>query len=203
MEHHYTTIGKRSVAEYKEKGSKFIAIADVFNNAELLKEYLNEIQKQYPRASHYCYAFSIGTGQNKFRYNDDREPSGSAGKPIYGAILSAQVTNVIVVVVRYFGGTQLGIPGLTQAYKTAAREALDLAGKRIEEMIVKFKVTFPIDFADVVLQAVKSRKGTLIHYKAEIPSAAVCEMGTEHYLALKQLFLNEHPFIGIVDLTEL
>jgi len=121
MEHHFRTIEQNSISEYKEKGSKFIAIVDSFNDEELVREYLSRIQQLYPKAAHYCYAYKIGTDKNKFRFNDDREPSGSAGRPIYGAILAAQVTNVIVVVVRYFGGTQLGIPGLIHAYKSAAK----------------------------------------------------------------------------------
>ena len=112
---------------YKEKGSKFIATAFTVTSEEEVKQALAESRKQYYDARHHCYAYIIGPDKACFRSSDDGEPSGTAGKPILNQILSKDVTNVCVIVVRYFGGIKLGVSGLINAYKTAAREALDNA----------------------------------------------------------------------------
>ena len=108
---HYYTIEKPSVAEFKERGSKFIAYAFPIADVSEFKLRLAEIKKEHPKATHHCFAYRLGLDGNTYRVSDDGEPSGSAGKPILGQIDSKQVTNVLVIVVRYFGGTQLGIPG--------------------------------------------------------------------------------------------
>ena len=112
---------------YKEKGSKFIASAFTVMNEDEAKRTIAEIKKQYFDARHHCYAYMIGPDKTNFRSSDDGEPSGTAGKPILNQILSKDVTNVCVVVTRYFGGIKLGTSGLINAYKTASREALDNA----------------------------------------------------------------------------
>lgn len=112
---------------YKEKGSKFIASAFTVNSEEEVKQALAEVKKKYYDARHHCYAYMIGPDKACFRSSDDGEPSGTAGKPILNQILSKDVTNVCIIVVRYFGGIKLGVSGLINAYKTAAREALDNA----------------------------------------------------------------------------
>ena len=112
---------------YKEKGSKFIASAFTVMSEEDVKNALAEVKKKYYDARHHCYAYMIGPDKSCFRSSDDGEPSGTAGKPILNQILSKDLTNVCVIVVRYFGGIKLGVSGLINAYKTAAREALDHA----------------------------------------------------------------------------
>ena len=112
---------------YKEKGSKFIATAFTVTSEEEVKQALAEVKKKYYDARHHCYAYMIGPDKSCFRSSDDGEPSGTAGKPILNQILSKDVTNVCVIVVRYFGGIKLGVSGLINAYKTAARDALDNA----------------------------------------------------------------------------
>ena len=112
---------------YKEKGSKFIAKAFTVRSEDEVKKALTEIKKTYFDARHHCYAYMIGPEMKNFRSSDDGEPSGTAGKPILNQILSKELTNVCVVVVRYFGGIKLGVSGLINAYKTAARDALDNA----------------------------------------------------------------------------
>jgi uncharacterized YigZ family protein len=112
---------------YKEKGSKFIALAFTVMNEDEVKQALSEVKKKYYDARHHCYAYMIGPDKDCFRSSDDGEPSGTAGKPILNQILSRDVTNVCVIVVRYFGGIKLGVSGLINAYKTAARDALDHA----------------------------------------------------------------------------
>jgi uncharacterized YigZ family protein len=123
----YQTIVSTTRGVYKEKGSKFIAHAfPVFSETEV-KEKLSELRKEYHDARHHCYAYCLGPERSAWRVNDDGEPSGTAGKPIYGQILSSGLTNLLIVVVRYFGGIKLGIPGLINAYRSAAREAIDQA----------------------------------------------------------------------------
>ncbi len=123
----YKIIQKKSTGLYKEKGSKFIAIAVPVESEEEFKEKYDEIKKHYHDARHHCFAWLLGPEKEAFRMNDDGEPSGTAGKPIFNQILSKEITNVTVIVVRYFGGTKLGTSGLVSAYKTAAREALNKA----------------------------------------------------------------------------
>jgi uncharacterized YigZ family protein len=131
---------------YKEKGSKFIASAFTVMSEEEVKQALAEVKKKYYDARHHCYAYMIGPDKDCFRSSDDGEPSGTAGKPILNQILSKEVTNVCVIVVRYFGGIKLGVSGLINAYKTAAREALDNATiieKTIDE-VYSLEFSYPL-----------------------------------------------------------
>ncbi len=120
----YQTIAANAEGVYKEKGSKFIALAFPVSDEGEIKGILANLRKEYHDARHHCYAYSLGYSGNQWRANDDGEPSGTAGRPIYGQILSKNITNVLIVVIRYFGGTKLGVSGLINAYKTAAADAL-------------------------------------------------------------------------------
>ena len=121
----YRTLEGTSEGVYKEKGSKFIAIASPVGSVDEVKLQLDKLRKQYHDARHHCYAYRIGYEPIEFRQNDDGEPSGTAGKPILGQIQSFELTNTLVVVIRYFGGVKLGTGGLIQAYRTAARTSLE------------------------------------------------------------------------------
>ncbi len=127
MKDTYRTIETPTEGLYKEKGSKFIALAYPVYTEEEVKEVLAELRKKYYDARHHCYAYILGADKTRFRANDDGEPNHSAGDPILGQIRSADLSNVLVVVIRYFGGTKLGVGGLINAYKTATAEALTLA----------------------------------------------------------------------------
>ncbi len=131
----YLTISSVSEALYKDKGSKFYAFAYPVQTIEQIKDILAEKRKEYYDARHVCYAYMLGYERNQFRANDDGEPSGTAGRPILGQINSSNLTDILIVVVRYFGGTLLGTSGLIQAYKTSAAEAISTA--TIEERIVE------------------------------------------------------------------
>ena len=122
----YFTIEKTATAEFKERGSKVLAYAWPVKTADQVKECLQEVKKEHPKATHHCFAYRLGTDGLQFRANDDGEPSGTAGKPILGQIDSKQLTDVLVVVVRYFGGTLLGAPGLINAYKMSTAMVLQL-----------------------------------------------------------------------------
>lgn len=121
----YQTIKKTGEGLYKEKGSKFIAFAYHVTSEEEIKKQLDALHKEYYNARHICYAYRIGYDKDAlFRINDDGEPSSTAGKPIFGQILSYDLTNILIVVIRYFGGTKLGVSGLINAYKSSAKEAI-------------------------------------------------------------------------------
>jgi len=123
----YKTIQSTSEGIYKEKGSKFITYAFPVTCEEEIKEEIDKLKKEYYDARHHCYAYMLGADKKSFRANDDGEPSSTAGKPILGQILSADLTNILIVVIRYFGGTKLGVSGLIHAYKTAALDAISNA----------------------------------------------------------------------------
>lgn len=122
----YQTIQQSAMAEFKDRGSRFLAYAYPMLNVSDFKERLQELKKEHPKANHHCFAYRIGLDENNFRLSDAGEPSGTAGKPILGQIDSKGLTNVLIVVVRYFGGTLLGVPGLINAYKTSASMVLQL-----------------------------------------------------------------------------
>jgi uncharacterized YigZ family protein len=151
----YRTIQDPSEGSYKEKGSKFLAYAYPLSDEETIKLQLETLHKQYYDASHHCYAWRLEPGKTRYRYNDDGEPSGSAGKPIYGQIISRDLTDLLVVVVRYFGGTLLGVGGLIHAYRSAASDALDHA--RIIECRVfdRLSVEFEYGRMNGVMKVVK------------------------------------------------
>ncbi len=165
---HYYTIEKPSVAEFKERGSKFIGYAFPIADVAEFKLRLAEIKKEHPKATHHCFAYRLGLDArpnaspkdsfwrgNTFRVSDDGEPSGSAGKPILGQIDSKQVTNVLVIVVRYFGGTQLGIPGLITAYKTTAAFALQTTAIVQKPVLHHFQLQFDYTQMNEVMIVVK------------------------------------------------
>jgi len=145
MEHDtFLTIQAPSEGIYKEKGSKFLAFAYPVRTLEEVKTHLQDLRKIYYDARHWCYAYILGKDKDQYRANDDGEPSGSAGLPILGQLKSKNVTNILVVVVRYFGGTKLGVSGLIHAYKTATAEALENAS--IIEEIVKDEISFTFEY---------------------------------------------------------
>ena len=151
----YKTIAKPAEGSYSEKRSKFLAYAFPVQNEQEVKQRLAEIQKKHWDARHHCYAYILGPHKDAYRLNDNGEPSGTAGRPIYGQLLSKDLTNTVVIVVRYFGGIKLGVSGLQNAYKVAAREALDAAV--IEERTVQeqYRVTFEYVKMNDIMQILK------------------------------------------------
>ena len=151
----YITLNGNGDGLYKEKGSKFIASAFVVESEDDVKAALLESHKKYHDARHHCYAYIIGADKSISRSNDDGEPAGTAGKPIMNQILSKGVTNTCVIVVRYFGGTKLGVSGLINAYKTASREALDNAGVVNKIINVFYSLDFPYSATNEVSRVLK------------------------------------------------
>ncbi|WP_215226444.1 IMPACT family protein [Echinicola shivajiensis] len=143
----FFTLEGESEGLYKEKGSKFLAFAYPVQDEEEIKENIEALKKKYYDARHHCYAYILGKDQEQFRANDDGEPNHSAGDPILGQLRSNNLSNALVVVVRYFGGTKLGVGGLIHAYKTAAAEAI--TNGQIITAIVKESVKFNFDYLDM------------------------------------------------------
>ncbi|MEQ9424922.1 MAG: YigZ family protein [Cyclobacteriaceae bacterium] len=153
MEYYYT-IAAPSEGTYKEKGSRFLAFAFPVESEEDVKDQLDGLRKQFYDARHHCYAYILEPDASKYRANDDGEPNHSAGDPILGQIRSQKLTNVLVVVVRYFGGTKLGVSGLINAYKTAAQNAINGA-KRLKIIIREpIQIDFPYEKTSVVMRLV-------------------------------------------------
>src|SRR6478735_19198 len=151
----FYTIDKPGIAEFKDRGSKFLAHAYAIETADDFKKILQELKKEHPKAVHHCFAYRIGTDGNNFRVSDDGEPSGSAGRPILGQIDSKEMTNVAVIVVRYFGGTLLGVPGLINAYKTSTSLALQLTPIVQKPVLAYYEMHFDYTLMNDVMMVVK------------------------------------------------
>ena len=151
----YKTIEKPAEGSYSEKRSKFLAYAFPVQSEAEVKQRLAEIQKKHWDARHHCYAYILGPHKDAYRLNDNGEPSGTAGRPIYGQLLSKDLTNTLVIVVRYFGGIKLGVSGLQNAYKVAAREALDTAVIVERTIQETFSVTFEYVKMNDIMQILK------------------------------------------------
>ena len=151
----YRTIAKESEGLYKEKGSRFIALAYPVRTEEEVKQHVADVKKKYYDARHHCYAYILGANKDAYRMNDDGEPSGTAGRPIHGQLLSKDLTDTLIIVIRYFGGIKLGVSGLINAYKTAAKDALDnntIVEKFVEE---DYQLRFPPLSMNKVMQLLK------------------------------------------------
>ncbi|UIR54555.1 YigZ family protein [Sphingobacterium sp. SRCM116780] len=157
----YRTIENCAEGIFRDKGSKFIAYAYPFTHEDQLKDILSEVRALHPKARHFCWAYRISPDRNVYRLNDDGEPSGTAGRPILNVLLSQDVTNIIIVVVRYFGGTLLGVPGLINAYKTATQEVLavlDIVEKTVND---HYKIEFDYLVMNDVMRIIKEENITV------------------------------------------
>ncbi|QTE22701.1 IMPACT family protein [Polaribacter cellanae] len=165
----YKTIEKPSKETlFKEKGSKFFGYAFPVFSEDDVKECLEELKKKHHAARHFCYAYQIGIENIQYRANDDGEPNNSAGLPIYGQIKSFKVTNILIVSVRYFGGTKLGVGGLISAYKTSAQLALE-ASEIIEKTIdIYYLLKFNYDLMNPVMRIIKEKNIEIVNQKLEM-----------------------------------
>lgn len=147
----YLTLAQVSEGFYKEKGSKFLAYAIPCKSKAEAKKKIDNLRKANPNACHVCFAWRFGTDTYKDRYSDDGEPNNTAGKPIFGQIVAAELTNVLIAVVRYYGGTNLGVGGLITAYKTAAKEAVQQAEIKRCEITLDYRVFYTYDETGTVM----------------------------------------------------
>jgi uncharacterized YigZ family protein len=164
----FYTIEKPAAAEFKDRGSKFLAFAYPVTAADEFKKYLQELKKEHPKAVHHCFAYRIGTDGNNFRVSDDGEPSGSAGRPILGQIDSKEITNTAIIVVRYFGGTLLGVPGLINAYKTVAALVLQVTPVVQKQVEIIYSIQFDYTRMNDVMMLLRQYGCTIISQETQL-----------------------------------
>lgn len=155
MKFTYQTIADNGVSEFRDRGSRFIAYAYPMANKESFKSILHQLKKEHPKAVHHCFAYRMGISGDHFRSSDDGEPSGTAGKPILGQIDSRQLTDILIVVVRYFGGTLLGVPGLINAYKTVAAQVIEKLTIIEKPILVNYTLEFDYTIMNEVMRVIK------------------------------------------------
>ena len=153
---------------FKDKNSKFFGYAFPVTNEDAVKLHLELLKKEHHSARHWCYAYQIGTESISYRANDDGEPSNSAGMPIYGQILSFEVTNVLIVVVRYFGGVKLGVGGLINAYRTSAQMALEAATIIEKTINIDYLISCDYKNMNTVMRVIKEKQLNILHQKLEM-----------------------------------
>ena len=165
----YKTITKPSEEVlFKDKNSKFFGYAFPVTNEDEVKIHLDNLKKQHHQARHWCYAYQLGTETMTYRANDDGEPNNSAGLPIYGQIQSFGITNILIVVVRYFGGVKLGVGGLINAYKTGAQLALEASNIVIRTINIDFIITFDYKNMNKVMRVIKEKNLKIVNQKLEL-----------------------------------
>lgn len=188
----FLTITKPSEGIYKEKGSKFLAFAYPVSSQNKIKEIQKELRKKFYDARHHCYAFCLGANMQVYRASDDGEPANSSGPPILGQIQSKNLTDILIVVVRYFGGTKLGIPGLINAYKTATREAInntDIIKKTVNTI---YKISFQYSYMNHVMKIIKDENLFQFNQKFEMNCSLKISVREKENEKIMELFNKLH-----------
>ncbi|MEP6616864.1 MAG: YigZ family protein [Ginsengibacter sp.] len=185
---HYFTIESQSQAEFKERGSRFIAFAFPVSHPDEFKKKLKEIKKEHAKATHHCFAYRIGVDGENFRVSDDGEPAGTAGKPILGQLGFKSLTNSAVIVVRYFGGTLLGIPGLINAYKTVAAYCLQLTPVVRKDVVITHSLAFDYTKMNEVMAIVKKSNCTVLHQDMKLFCKLKIGLPKTNYIKILQDF---------------
>ena len=189
----YKTIIKASKEGlFKDRGSKFYGYAFPVTNEEEIKEKIELLKKQHYNARHWCYAWQLGKNYDHYRANDDGEPSNSAGMPIYGQLQSFNVTNILVVVVRYFGGTKLGVGGLIKAYKNGAKLALEnsiIIHKTIDEV---FLIKFEYPEMNTIMRIIKDENISIINQKMELDCQFIISIRKKEAIRIFKIFENTY-----------
>lgn len=197
---YYYTIASAATAEFKDRGSKFIAYAFPVKDSSEFKKKLKELKDEHPKAAHYCFGYRLGTDGTNFRSSDDGEPSGTAGKPILGQIGSKKLTNVAIIVVRYFGGTLLGVPGLINAYKTAAALALQTTPIIQKSIEINYHLEFDYTRMNDVMMIIKKYSCTILNQKTELFCAMDIGIPRSN-IELITLKIKEIPGIALKELS--
>jgi len=191
----YLTLSGKGLSDIRIKSSRFMGFAaPIFSETEA-KLLLNNLKKEHPQANHHCYAYRLTSDQTVYRCSDDREPSGSAGKPILGALNSNGITYAMVVVVRYFGGIQLGIPGLIQAYRESAMQAIAAAGTKEEFIRDRFRIEFPYDQLNEIFRVLRSAGAKITNQQPGEPSLIEVEIRRSFAQQLLNT-IQTHPTLG-------
>ena len=172
---YYNTIEIAGIAEFKDRGSKFLALAYPLKSVAEFKQILAAVKKEHPKANHHCFAYRLGTTMNDYRVSDDGEPSGTAGRPILGQIDSKNVTDILIIVVRYFGGTLLGVPGLINAYKSAASMVLQVTPLVHKPVLVHYHLQFDYTQMNDVMMIIKQTDCVVV--KQELQLFCIMDIG--------------------------
>jgi uncharacterized YigZ family protein len=192
----YKTIKVNSEGSFKDKGSKFLAFAFPVENEEEINKYRAELRKKYFDARHHVYAFCIGADKSVFRSSDDGEPSNSSGPPVLGQIKSFGLTNILIVVVRYFGGTKLGIPGLINAYKSAAKDAIENAEIIDKNVEIPITLSFEYILMNDVMKVLKNDGVHIIHQQFDSDCVIDINLSKKNYYLILDL-LEKIPKLKI------
>ena len=195
----FYTIDKTAVAEFKDRGSRFIAFAFPLTAKEDFKTQLAVVKTEHPKATHYCFAYRIGLDGNNFRSGDDGEPSGSAGKPILGQIDSKELTNTLIIVVRYFGGSLLGVPGLINAYKTAASLVLQVTPVVQKQVEINYRLQFDYTMMNDIMMIVKQYNCSVLTQEMQL----FCSMNIGIPVNREESILNRLQDIRNVEVAKL
>jgi uncharacterized YigZ family protein len=197
---YYYTIERPAIAEYKDRGSKFIGYAFPVTNANEFKLHLNFLKQEHPKANHHCFAYRLGLDENVYRVSDDGEPAGTAGKPILGQIDSKSLTNTLIIVVRYFGGTLLGVPGLINAYKMTASLALQLTHVIQKPVEILYELQFDYTRMNEVMMIIKQYNCRVIHNETQL--FCLMKLAIPRNRETEVLYkLNELQHVGIKAVT--
>lgn len=191
FETEYKTISKTSEGLYKEKGSKFIALCSPVKTIEEFKMWLETIKEVHPTAVHHCYAYRIGYDKSQYRMNDDGEPSGTAGKPIFNVLLSYDLTNVGIIVVRYFGGTLLGVPGLINAYKASSIEAIQNNSIETKQILEKAEIRFDYINMNNAMKTIKDNEVKILHQETDLDYKMVIEVPIKNAERVRSAFQSK------------
>ncbi|MGB2128105.1 MAG: IMPACT family protein [Flavicella sp.] len=189
----YRTLSENSPTSiFKEKGSKFIGYAFPVSDEATIKACIATVKKEHHTARHWCYAWRMGTDPYQFRVNDDGEPSNSAGQPIYGQILASDLTNVLIVVVRYFGGVKLGVGGLIRAYKESAQLTLANAEKVDKEIQYMLELTFDYAHMNKIMRIIKQKNLSIKSQNLSNKCNLILNVNKGHFTEVKNLFKKHH-----------
>ena len=202
----YKILSNEGNGEYREKGSKFIAFSYIFEDLDQLDKILLSLKKQHPKSRHFCYAYRLSPKSNQYRINDDGEPRGTAGLPIYNQILSNECYNILVVVVRYFGGTKLGASGLTKAYKTAAELCMNDSEMRIKYDTTDCMIEYDFRYSGTLQDILKTLSISIIDNEYTIPPKMRVELrASESDLQIRKVKANllSRPLEDIDEETEI
>ena len=191
----YTTLSQPILdVVMKEKGSKFLGFAYPVTNEEDAKEKLNYLWSIHPKATHICYAYRVGLKGEIYRANDDGEPSGSAGLPIYNQLLAHDVTQVLVAVVRYYGGTKLGVSGLVKAYKECAKQALEQAEIIIKELECRVEIQFNFNQQNSIFTLLNKLEAQVLRFDAHENCTILALLKSAKKEGISE-FLSEMPYV--------
>ncbi len=201
MLHEYKTIEKPvENTLLKEKGSKFIGFAFPVNNETELKSALDKVRTEHPKATHHCYAFRIGLNGENYRANDDGEPSGSAGLPIYNQLLAHEITNVLVISVRYYGGTKLGVSGLVKAYKESAKITLEEANIITKELEIEIEIQFQFNQQNIIFTLLSKFDAKILNFDSQQTAIISARIKTKHKDDIIEALSNiQHVICKIIE----